>query len=107
MQFHVLVRPPRKAAPRSMDSEIFPVGFPGCALVCITCERRKVMITPQRKRRSWILLLLLIPFIALLYPPCYNVKDPELIGIPFFDWFQLLLIIITSLMTAIVYFAGA
>ncbi len=48
------------------------------------------MITPQRKRRSWILLLLLIPFIALLYPPFYNVKDPELIGIPFFYWFQLL-----------------
>jgi hypothetical protein len=66
------------------------------------------MITPtQRRRRSWLLLLLLIPFIALLNPPFYNFKEPEFIGIPFFYWFQLLWIIITAIITAIVYFAGA
>jgi len=73
----------------------------------MTYERRIVMITPTRRRRSWLLLLLLIPFIALLYPPFYNFKEPELIGIPFFYWFQLLWIIITAIITAIVYFAGA
>jgi uncharacterized protein DUF3311 len=61
----------------------------------------------QRRRRSWILLLLLIPFIALLYPPFYNFKQPTFIGIPFFYWFQLLWVIITAVIMAIVYFVGA
>ena len=61
----------------------------------------------QRKRRSWLLVLLLIPFIALLSPPLYNFRDPTFIGIPFFYWFQLLWIIITAIITAIVYFGGA
>jgi len=61
----------------------------------------------QRRRRSWILLLLLIPFIALLYPPFYNFQQPTFIGIPFFYWFQLLWVIITAVITAIVYFVGA
>jgi hypothetical protein len=61
----------------------------------------------QRRRRSWILLLLLIPFIVLLYPPFYNFKQPTFIGIPFFYWFQLLWVIITAIITAIVYFVGA
>ena len=62
---------------------------------------------PQRSGRSWLLLLLLIPFIAMLWPPFYNFREPTFIGIPFFYWFQLLWIIITSIITAIVYFAGA
>lgn len=61
----------------------------------------------QRRRRSWFLLLLLIPFIALLYPPFYNFTQPTFIGIPFFYWFQLLWVIITAVITAIVYFVGA
>ncbi len=66
------------------------------------------MITPtQRRRRSWLLILLLIPFIAMLWPPFYNFQQPEFIGIPFFYWFQLLWVIITGIITAIVYFAGA
>src|SRR3954453_14822917 len=67
-------------------------------------ERRKVMVTrPERRGRSWILLLLLVPFIALLYPPFYNFDQPEFIGIPFFYWFQLLWIIITAILTAVLY----
>lgn len=61
----------------------------------------------ERKRRSWLLVLLIIPFIALLIPPFYNFNDPTFIGIPFFYWFQLLWIIITAIITAIVYFGGA
>jgi len=61
---------------------------------------------PKRKGRPWLLLLLLIPFI-ILWPPIYNSNDPFLAGIPFFYWFQLLWIIITAILTAIVYFAGA
>ena len=66
------------------------------------------MITrTRRKRRSWLLLLLLIPFITLLWPPFYNYQQPEFIGIPFFYWFQLLWVIITAIITAVVYFAKA
>lgn len=61
----------------------------------------------SRRRRSWLLILLIVPFIVLLYPPFYNVQQPEFIGIPFFYWFQLLWIIITAMITAIVYFLGA
>ncbi|HZU67159.1 MAG TPA: DUF3311 domain-containing protein [Ktedonobacteraceae bacterium] len=46
------------------------------------------MVTrPERKGRSWLLLLLLIPFIVLLWPPFYNTDQPTFIGIPFFYWF--------------------
>ncbi len=61
---------------------------------------------PERKGRSWLLLLLIIPFIAMLWPPFYNYWEPAFIGIPFFYWFQLLWVIITAIITAIVYFAG-
>jgi uncharacterized membrane protein len=66
------------------------------------------MVTrPTRKGRSWLLLLLLIPFIVLLWPPFYNTNQPAFIGIPFFYWFQLLWIIITAVLMAIVYFLKA
>ena len=66
------------------------------------------MITRTRRKGSpWFLLLLLIPFIAMLWPPFYNIRYPEFIGIPFFYWFQLLWIIITGILTAVVYFLRA
>ena len=60
-----------------------------------------------RRNRRAFLLLLIIPFIALLWPPFYNFIDPELFGIPFFYWFQLMWVIITAIITAVVYFVGA
>jgi hypothetical protein len=59
---------------------------------------------PTQKARRWFLLLLVIPFIALLWPPFYNMSDPPLFGIPFFYWYQMLWIILTALLTMIVYF---
>lgn len=41
-----------------------------------------------RGTRGWIYLLLLLPFIGLLYPPWYNRIDPAFDGIPFFIWYQ-------------------
>lgn len=49
----------------------------------------------------WILLLL--PFIGLLWVPFYNETLPELFGLPFFYWYQLLWVPITALLTWIVY----
>lgn len=66
------------------------------------------MVSRSRSKAArWLLLLLIIPFIAMLWPPFYNYTQPEFIGIPFYYWFQLLWIIITAIITAIVYFAGA
>lgn len=61
----------------------------------------------SRKKFHPILLLLIIPFIALCWPAFYNTTDPQLAGIPFFYWYQLAWIIITAIITAIVYFVEA
>jgi hypothetical protein len=53
--------------------------------------------------RRWGLLLLLIPFVALLYPPFYASVTPRLAGIPFFIWYQFLWVIIGVSITGVVY----
>lgn len=65
------------------------------------------MVSRTRKNRSWLLWLLIIPFIALLVPQFYNYTNPTFIGIPFFYWYQLLWIILTAILTAALYFLGA
>ena len=62
---------------------------------------------PQRRRRSWLLVFLIIPFIALLYPPFYNHADPTFLGMPFLYWYSMLWIILTAILTAVLYFLGA
>jgi Protein of unknown function (DUF3311) len=58
-----------------------------------------------RRGRRWWYLLLLVQFVAVLWPPFYNSAEPALAGMPFFYWYQLLWIIIGAGLTAIVYFA--
>jgi hypothetical protein len=66
------------------------------------------MVTrPARKKPRWLLLLLIIPYVFLLIPAFYNYLTPSFIGIPFFYWYQMLWIIITSIITATIYFLGA
>jgi hypothetical protein len=57
----------------------------------------------NRSKGLWYWLLL-IPFIATLWVPFYNSRDPEIAGIPFFYWYLFLWIIISSVLTAVVYF---
>jgi hypothetical protein len=61
----------------------------------------------QRERSgwSWWYLLFAIQFVVALWPPFYNRAEPYWMGIPFFYWFQLLLVIVAAVLTAIVYFA--
>jgi hypothetical protein len=54
---------------------------------------------------SWWYVLLIIPFIAVLWVPWYNAAEPMWIGIPYFYWYQLLWILIGAVITAVVYFA--
>lgn len=54
---------------------------------------------------SWWYLLFVIQFLIALWPPLYNKIEPSWIGIPFFYWFQLLLVLVGAVLTAVVYFA--
>jgi hypothetical protein len=42
-------------------------------------------------------LLLLIPCVIAVWVPLFNSVGPELFGIPFFYWFQLLLVPVSAL----------
>jgi hypothetical protein len=44
----------------------------------------------------WVLLL--VPFIGLLWVPFYNFYEPALFGFPFFDWYQLAWVPISSVL---------
>jgi hypothetical protein len=61
----------------------------------------------HRRRRgwSWWYLLLLVQFLAVLWPSFYNRADPHWLGMPFFYWYQLLWVVLGAILTAIVYFA--
>ena len=65
------------------------------------------MANHQTKRSgwSWWYLIFIGLFLVSLWVPLYNRVDPTFIGLPFFYWFQLLLILVGAVLTAIVYFA--
>jgi hypothetical protein len=54
---------------------------------------------------SWWYLLFVVLFFVALWVPLYNRIEPTLLGMPFFYWFQLVLILAGAVVTAIVYFA--
>ena len=60
--------------------------------------------SPSRPRRWWQLLLV-IPFVAVLWVPFYNRLTPTFGSVPFFYWYQFLWIGISAVLTATVYFA--
>ena len=56
---------------------------------------------PNFRFRAWNLLLL-VPLISLV-TPVFNVRDPELFGLPFFYWFQVAVIPLGILCTLAVH----
>ncbi|HEU0003547.1 MAG TPA: DUF3311 domain-containing protein [Ktedonobacteraceae bacterium] len=58
----------------------------------------------KRKARPRLLLLLLLPFALTLWPGIYNTTQPVFIGIPFFYWFPMSCILLTAILTAILYY---
>jgi hypothetical protein len=52
--------------------------------------------------RRWYLLLAL-PFLGLLIPSIYAREDPELLGFPFFYWYQFAWVIVAAAITILVY----
>ena len=59
---------------------------------------------PEHRAHHWARLLLLIPFIAVLWVPFYDSVEPMLFGVPFFYWYQLLWIVLGALLLFPVYF---
>ena len=60
---------------------------------------------PGRVNKRWWYALLLVPLIATLIPPFYVRSEPQLLGFPFFYWYQLLWVILASAVTWIVFVA--
>jgi hypothetical protein len=55
------------------------------------------------RRVLWARLLLVVPFIAMLWVSSYNSAEPMVAGIPFFYWYQLLWILIAAVLIGFVY----
>jgi Protein of unknown function (DUF3311) len=55
------------------------------------------------KRAILVTLLLLLPYLAMMWVPSYNRAAPEIAGIPFFYWYQLLWIPLGSLLLLVAY----
>ncbi|MFI4967147.1 MAG: DUF3311 domain-containing protein [Gammaproteobacteria bacterium] len=56
----------------------------------------------RTKRRVWYVILF-IPFFVAIWVPLYNRIEPSVFGIPFFYWFQFVLIIVAAIVTALAY----
>ena len=64
----------------------------------------KVASKTKRKGLRPLYLLLLIPYAAMMWVPSYNRIEPELAGIPFFYWYQMLWIVLGAAVMLPIYF---
>jgi hypothetical protein len=54
-------------------------------------------------QKGFITFLLALPYVFLCFPKMYNRATPALLGFPFFYWYQLAWVIVTSALLWIVY----
>jgi hypothetical protein len=59
---------------------------------------------PRKRTPAWVWILLLAPYAGLLFPQLYNRATPALLGFPFFYWYQLAWVILTSALLYVIYF---
>jgi hypothetical protein len=57
----------------------------------------------QSHSRGWLVLLVL-PYLGLCFPGLYARATPELLGFPFFYWYQFGWVMVTSCLLGVVYF---
>jgi len=58
------------------------------------------VVTPTR---VVIALCLVAPFVAMLWVGSYAKTDPQFIGIPFFYWYQMLWVLLSTVLTMTAY----
>jgi membrane protein implicated in regulation of membrane protease activity len=63
-------------------------------------EVNRGLVTPTR---VVIGLCLVAPFVAMLWVGSYAKTDPEFAGIPFFYWYQMLWVLISTVLTMVAY----
>ncbi|MFE0171595.1 DUF3311 domain-containing protein [Streptomyces sp. NPDC059002] len=63
-------------------------------------EVSRPVVTPVR---VVIALCLVAPFVAMLWVSSYAKVEPTFIGIPFFYWYQMLWVLISTVLTMIAY----
>ncbi|AIA05841.1 MULTISPECIES: DUF3311 domain-containing protein [Streptomyces] len=61
---------------------------------------RRPVVTPTRVVAG---LCLIAPFIAMLWVSSYARIEPTLIGIPFFYWYQMAWVLISTVLTSVAY----
>jgi hypothetical protein len=57
----------------------------------------------MRARPSALRVLLILPFAAVLWVPFYNAAEPSVLGVPFFYMYQLVWILLTSVVIGAIY----
>jgi FtsH-binding integral membrane protein len=63
-------------------------------------EVNRGLVTPAR---VVIALCLVAPFVAMLWVGSYAKTDPEFAGIPFFYWYQMLWVVLSTALTMVAY----
>ncbi|MET7620871.1 DUF3311 domain-containing protein [Streptomyces sp. NPDC005408] len=63
-------------------------------------DEKPPVITPLR---VVVALCLIAPFVAMLWVGSYAKTEPTFIGIPFFYWYQMLWVLISTALTVIAY----
>ena len=58
---------------------------------------------PTKRPARWVWPLLAAPYIGLLFPGMYNRATPALLDFPFFYWYQLGWVVVTSALLYVVY----
>ena len=66
-------------------------------------DRPDVTARAERSDHHPINWLLLVPLVLTLFPPIYNSIDPTLGDVPFFYWYQMAAIVVSVVVTLLVY----
>jgi hypothetical protein len=80
-----------------------------CAINAVSIQEtgRGLRMANKVKRKGFrpLYLLLLIPYVAMMWVPSYNRIEPEIAGIPFFYWYQMLWIVLGAAVMLPIYFS--
>ena len=57
----------------------------------------------KKRTPAWVWPLIIAPYIGLCFPQIYARATPALFGFPFFYWYQLAWVVLTSVLLYLVY----